>query len=164
MRQTSKEYFRTTLILFYALAAGMLIFCGITLVLILTDTFPLADQGLRKLFMIMVTLFAVGGYIAGNMVFKKKLQAIKAMKKLTEKMPFYRGALILKYAIFEGVAFLAIMMSFVTGDIIFLGVAALIIAFFLTLKPTKARAIKDLELDYNEQQLIENPDAIIADI
>lgn len=164
MRQTSKEYFRIATILFYAMTTGMLLFCGIVLTLILSNNVSSADQELTNIFMVVVAVFAVGGYAASKIVFKKKLQEIKEMKTLAQKMPFYRGALILRYALIEGSAFLAIMMGFVTGNLLFLAIAGLIIAYFLTLKPTPARAIKELELDYNEQQLIENSDAIIADV
>lgn len=164
MRQTSKEYFRAAQILFFALIASMLFFSGITLVLILSGNISSADPELDNIFLVVVAVFVAGGFTASNMLFKKKLQEIKEMKTLLQKMPFYRGALILRYALIEGPAFLAITMSFVTGNLLFLAVAALIIAYFLTLKPTPARAIKELELSYNDQQLIENPKAIIADV
>ena len=164
MKQTSKEYFRTAQILFYVMAAATLFFCGIILALILSDNASRMDEEFNTIFMAVFAVFAIGGLAASNIVFKKKLQEIKAIKELTLKMPFYRGALILRFALIESPAFFAIMLSFITGSLLFIALAGLIIAYFLTLKPTPARAIKELELSYNEQQLIENPAAIIAEI
>jgi len=57
---------------------------------------------------------------------------------------------------------LCLIFFLVTGKYELLGLALLVIVFFITLVPTIPKAISDLGLNYEERKTVQNPDAIIA--
>ncbi len=163
-KQTSKEYFREGKIVFYALAVSQLFFGLIAFLLVYSKTIAPPEPALQNSILIIVVLFAAGGFVGSNFVFNRKLKALKTKLELKERMADYRSALMIRYALLEAPVMLAIILYFLTCDILFLGLAALIVAYFLTLTPTRERAIKDLELSNKEQEQINDPNAVIAEI
>ena len=79
-------------------------------------------------------------------------------------MTNYRGVIIVRYAFLEGPAFFAFVSALLTGNLIFLAFAGLVIIFMIYWRPTKSSVISDLELNQQEISIIENPDSIIAEI
>jgi len=150
--------------IYYALLFGLFSFCLIVLFLYLNDGMQPFDEFLKNTYLGVLAVLSIGSFLFGNVIFKRKIQATSGKVNLFEKMADYRSATILRYAIIEGPAFFAIILSFVTGDLLFLGIGTLIIAYLFTLKPTMERAIKDLELSHKEQDLLSDPNAVIAEI
>ena len=77
------------------------------------------------------------------------------------KLDAYRAALILRYALLEGPSMFAIVVYLVTGGIIFILLAALIVFYFVTIRPNKENVIKDLDLNPNEEQILNDPNTKI---
>ena len=164
VKQTSKEYFRSTLVLYYALMMGLVISFIVVLLLGVTILKPMVDQDIKNILFAFTAVAALGGLLASHYLFKQRLKAIKEKQILTEKMADYRSALVIKWALVEAPVFTALIFCFITCDPIFLGIALAIIIYFSTLKPSKERAIKELELSLGEEQQVNNPEAIIAEI
>jgi hypothetical protein len=122
------------------------------------------DESITQALFIVVPIFMIGAFVASNILFKKRIEIAKGKNNLIGKMAEYRGAIILKLAPLEGGSFFSIIAFFITGNIIFLSLSALIILMFILNQPTKEKAIADLELNYDEENELNNPDAIIAEI
>lgn len=162
MQQTSSQYFRTIRILQLALVAGQVVFAGISL-LLTKDGRLTANTELIPIFNIIVPVLVAAG-IAGSMVlFRTKVNQAKMEPELTAKMAGYRGALVLKYAMLEGPSLFAVIAYLLTGQLLYLAAPVILIILTLMQRPDKDTAIKELELDYNEQAKLDTPDDLIAD-
>lgn len=75
----------------------------------------------------------------------------------------YREVFIVKYALLEVNSFFCIAVYLLTGDLVFIRMVVLIIIIFLTINPSKHKAAKDMELNINDEQLINEPDEMIAE-
>lgn len=159
--QTSREYFKTMQIIYYALIAGQVSFALIALFLHQMIGLDTGLNELRIIFLYIVPIFIVGGYLSSRILFKNSLKTAKSKSSLVEKMADYRAALIVRYALLEGPSFLAIVVYLITGDFSFLVMAVFIIVIFFTIKPTRENAVNDLELNPAEEQAILDLDRII---
>lgn len=162
-RQTSSEYFRALKIVHFALTMGQVLFGIISFVVVTKNGATIADEFLNQGLFIVVPIFIIGAFIASIALFKKRIETVKTRNNLVEKMAEYRGAIILKLAPLEGGSFLSIIAYFITGNIIFLSLSALIILMFLLNQPTKEKAIADLELNFDEEKELNNPESIVSE-
>jgi hypothetical protein len=67
-----------------------------------------------------------------------------------EKLNDYRGISITRWALSEFATLLSIIMVFITGSPALLAVAVLLIALFLTIKPSLSKAASDLNVSEME--------------
>lgn len=144
--QTS-TYLRLLQIIHIALIAGMVLFAIVTLVIHQADSSPFTSKEIMDILLYIVPAIAIGGSLASNIVFKNRLLEIKSVERLTEKLEGYRSALIIRYALLEGPSLLAIIAYLLTANFFFLGIAAIVILYFASLRPTREKIIYDLELD-----------------
>jgi hypothetical protein len=158
---TSKEYFRTLKIIFFALVAGQVFFALVTFFLNKEMAMKLLDDELINIFKYIVPVFIIGGYLSSKLMFRKGLQTAISRQALPEKLTDYRAALIMRYALFEGTSFFTIVIYLLSGYAIFLGYAIGVIIVFLTMMPSANQAANDLQLDVNDQQKVNNPDAVV---
>ncbi len=162
-RQTSSEYFRALKIVHFALTMGQVLFGIISFVVVTKNGTTIADEFLTQALFIIVPIFIIGAFIASIALFKKRIETVKTRNNLVEKMAEYRVAIILKLAPLEGGSFLSIIAYFITGNIIFLSISALIILMFVLNQPTKEKAIADLELNFDEEKELNNPESIVSE-
>ena len=155
---TSKEYFRSLKIMFYAMIMGVIIFALVS--------FFLQQNGYGKremdVFKYIVPLFIIGGIIVGNLLFKKQLNVALNKIDLLDKLINYRSALIIRYAFLEGSAFFAIVVYLVTGGMLFLWLAIIPILSFLLIIPSIEKTQYDLELNHEEKQRINTPEIVLG--
>ena len=159
---TSKEYFKSMLVIWLSLIGGQVFFGLIAFYLNNNGSYDPEGKELKDIFMYLVPVFAVYGVIAGSIIFKKKLNSSKSKTSLIEKLNDYRAALIIRYALLEGATFFSLVSYLMTGDQLFLYISILIIAIFIILKPSAEKVINDLELNPNERQTISDPNAQIT--
>ena len=160
--QTSKAYFNSLKIIHTAILSSQVILGIIFYYLNTASQGNSSSEGLDKIFQIVVPIIVVGGIIGSAVMLRLKLKAIKAQTELKNKLGEYRNALIVGYAIMEGPSLLSLVLYYLTGNILYLACAGLIILVFLINKPSKYIAANDLDLNSNERALIEDPDAIIT--
>jgi MFS family permease len=159
--QTSKDFFRTLQIIFLGLIIGQILFGLVSLFLNQTEDWKPVAAELKQVFIYIVPVFVIGGYLGGKMLFKRSMRAAQKKAGLSVKLSDYRSACIVRYALLEGPSMLALISYLITGELSFLVMAAFIIAIFLTIIPTPQKAITDLALDLNDEQKLNNPDAEI---
>jgi hypothetical protein len=111
---------------------------------------------------LIVPVFAIAGIYGSQYLFKMKLNDIKNKTNLSEKLTDYKSACIIRWAILEAPSFLAIVAAIITGEVLLLGIVAIIIAWFVAIRPGVQRAINELDLDYKDKMLLNDPESIIT--
>lgn len=163
IKQTSKEYFRALTIVHIALVLGAIFFGIIITALTFQNiTSNEQDEIYNKVLLYVVSAFYAIGLIANPYIFRSKLAGINNNEDLGYKISIYRGALITRYALLEGLTYFALVATFLTNQFSFLGYAGLSVLMLIYWRPSKENLISDLELNSDEIDIINNPDAIIA--
>lgn len=157
IKLTSGGYFKSLKIVFYSLVIGQVLFGLISFFLVNTNNFKSDGADLKSVFIYIIPFFVLVGFLLSNLIFKNKLKAIDRKSGLMIKLNDYRSALVVRYAVLEGPSLFAIITYLLTGDTIFLLFAIFIILYFLTIGPNSNKAIRDLELDSKDEQIISDP-------
>jgi hypothetical protein len=134
-----------------AMFFGQAIFAAITLYLVMGGLMEENAPELSSIFLYIVPVFVAGGLISSQILFKSRLSSAKKESTLMKKIASFRGALIIKYALLEGPCLFALIVYLVTGNLIFMGLAAIIILYFVSLVPTASKIAFYLELSGDEK-------------
>uniref|UniRef100_UPI0032163206 hypothetical protein n=1 Tax=uncultured Draconibacterium sp. TaxID=1573823 RepID=UPI0032163206 len=160
-KMTSKDFFKSIQIIHFALMTGLIFFGAITFYLNYSGLAIENETEMNTAFMYVVPIFTISGIFASNFLFKQRLKNCVKQSTLKEKLNEYRSALIIKFAIIEGSSFFVVIAYYLTGQYIYLGFLGLLLIIFVTYRPTKEKAIMDLELSHLDKQLIHDSDATI---
>jgi hypothetical protein len=147
------DYFKQLYIIFAALLMGMVIFAFVAWSQ--SGRMGGGGENLSGIFRIIVPVLALSGLIAGQVVFRWKMNSIGPAADLNRKLAAYREALIIKLALVEGPALFASISFMMTGNTVFLAMVGVLILFFLYNKPNKSRLIMDLKLTAEEARVVE---------
>ncbi len=164
LKQTSKSYFMALTLMHLALVGGIVFFGGIMTFLITSEAGSPGMSDLLPAFLYVVPIFFVLGIISSFLVYRKRVGDLKNEQDLTSKMTGYRGAFIVRLALLEGPAFLAIVVTFLTGNLWFLLFAGFIALYMIYLRPVKETIASDLDLNYDDIAKLKNPDYLIAEV
>jgi divalent metal cation (Fe/Co/Zn/Cd) transporter len=164
---TSAEYFRRLQMVYIALLIGQLMFAFGVSALLLTAKIEFLNNDIPNLneillgAMIFVTLL----FVALNIVFyKKRLAIIKGKNNLKEMLADYKNATVIRLAILEFPSIAAIALTMITGNLYFFAFIGVIIALFIFYRPGKEKLKTELELNQTECMLLDDPNAIVAEI
>jgi len=153
MKPTKPSEIKALQILYTALLAGQILFLVITSVIIFSGNFSI-DFSLRNYsteILIVCIVIGLAGYFGGTSIFRKKMEQLNnSPKSLMEKLNDYRGISITRWALSEFATLLSIIMVFITGSPALLAVAVLLIALFLTVRPSLSKAASDLNVSEME--------------
>ncbi|WP_461642570.1 hypothetical protein [Labilibaculum euxinus] len=164
-KQNFQQYQRSSILIHAALLTGQVFFASFAVFINQTQGAVVAgDEVLRTMFMIMIPLFFLVTYSVGNLVSNKKLKLAKEETELKTKMESYRAVNIIKYALLEGTVFFAIITYLLTGELLLLGFAVMIMLLFATYYPTKEKLVRELELNREEQAILEDPEVVVAEL
>lgn len=144
---------KTTAIIHMALATGQILFAAVTFII----PQKLADNKGNDVLLLIVPIVAVSSFIIGHLLFKKLLSNIKTESPLKAKLLSYQSATLVRLALLEAPSLFAIVSFMLTGKMVYMGIAALIVLYFIYLRPGKQKIEDDLNLDYDEKtQLVNN--------
>lgn len=149
--ESPNQFFKTLNILFVALLMGQILFAGVSIIILnIVSTNGLADSNFEygNYLIPIVTISCLG---MGMFLLRKKVQSINKNAPLEEKLNEYRAAKLIQWAITEVATLLSIIFYLLSGYINFIIIAAVIILYFLTLRPQKGRIINELQLNNEEQ-------------
>jgi hypothetical protein len=138
-------------ILCFALIAGQIFFAAVVIYLINFSGTVIKDTGLNDIFIMVVPTLALGSIFGSFVVFKGKMSKVREITDITTKLNEYRGAQIVRWALYEGPSFFAIMAYMLTGQIFYLGIVLIAIILFVTTIPSMDRLMKDLELTWEDE-------------
>jgi hypothetical protein len=150
----NKDFFKSINIIYFALLGGQIMFLAVVFIIAKDVIMTKELKAMSNLFIIVVPVFAFGGLAAGRFMFRNMLNKVDKKESLYEKLKKYRTALILKFALHEGPVLFSIVFYLLTQNQFFLGIAAILIMFFLFIRPTKEKIIQDLELNSSEGNML----------
>jgi hypothetical protein len=78
-------------------------------------------------------------------------------------MSSYKAALMIKYALIEFPAFVCLILFAFSNEILLMGIALVIIGYYLSEKPTRQKCYTDLCLNESEKMLLDDPDGRICE-
>lgn len=157
--QTPKTFLKTISIIHLALIAGQVLF-AITALGIKTKH-QTDVRNSNEVFMFIVPLLALAGFVAGQLLFKQQVNKLSGETSLKEKIKGYQGAVIVRFALLEGPSLFAIAAFLMTKNLLFLLVSGVIILYFISLRPTKERTENDLNLSFEEKLTFGREDEIL---
>jgi len=140
-------------IIHLALLIGQVLFCLVVYNITTQKGFSL--DGSADPFVYVSLAFTLGGFTAGNLLFKKQLQKITPESTLSQKIASYQTACIIRAALLEGPSLFSIVAYMLSGNLFFLTVSCAIILYFLFIRPTKNKIVNDLSLNYDEKAELE---------
>jgi hypothetical protein len=138
-------------ILCFALIAGQMFFAAVVIYLINFSGMVIKDTGLNEIFIMVVPTIALGSIFGSFVVFKSRMIKIKEITDISTKLNEYRGAQIVRWALYEGPSFFSIIAYMLTGQIFYLGITLIAIILFVATFPSKDRLMKDLELTWEDE-------------
>ncbi len=153
---TVENYFKANKIVHIAFVIGLVFFALISFLLQLKG-FGTIGENVNKLAVYIIPIIALIGLISSTLLFKRKLNECSTKQNLNEKLTEYRSALILKFGIIEGTTFIILISYLLTGELIVLTVAGILIIVFITYIPTKGKLINDLDLSFTDKQILDDP-------
>ncbi len=162
--QTSKEYFNSLTIIHAALIAGQLMFIGVLVYLNRSESPTSYSENHNDIFLILAPVLAILGILGGFFITKNRLESIDKRTELKDKLEHYRTTLIIKFALLEGPSLFSLVCFLLSGNYMFLGLSAILILILFTYRPTKEKTMRDLELSHKDRLLIEDPEAIVAEV
>jgi len=132
-----------------AMVMGQILFAAVVLLISKNATLNL-KPGNDPLFYV-APFMLVFGIFTGSFLFKQQVAKLSDKPSLKEKLQAYQKALIVRYALSEGVSMLSIVGMILTGNVYYLIIAGVNILYFIIIRPTKFKLQDDLNLAYEEQ-------------
>jgi len=156
---TPKEYFKAIRVVHTALLLGQIIFALICLTLNRNGELG-HNEMINKILIIASPALVIMGIVSGIFIAKAKLNTIKLKSNLAEKLAGYRGVLIIRWALMEMPALFAVICYMLTANLIYLGLAGVIVILFAINRPSNDKLYTELELDQNEQMRMESEELV----
>lgn len=140
------EIIKSSLIIFYVLLAGQVIFLLISLYLVssnVVQTNP--DLSLILTFIILIILSPL--LVVGPIIYRKLISRNSDnIKSLEQKLILYRQGMIIKLAFVEGASIFTIACFLITGNFLFIIISILLISLFFLHKPTLEKFASDFNI------------------
>ncbi len=160
---TSKQYFKTAKIIHSAIIGGAIVFLFVASFLMWGQQLETGYNDESNMFYIIVGIFGLLALFGGDFIFKNQLKKAKMHPALSQKMISYQKANIIKYAPIEGVSLFSTVAALLTLSVWFLVIAGVLILVLTSQHPTVDKAIKELDLNIDEQKQVRTPDAYISE-
>lgn len=158
-RMTPKNYLRTLSILHYIIFAGILLLASYIYSLNSNATLDLSPE--NDIFFYVVPAISILGFIGSNIIFKTYLNSLSINNSLKSKLTGYQSASLIKYALIEAPAFLSIIMFMDEGNLYYMIIAGVLIAYFFMLRPSKEKIINNLNLNNEHRAQFNKDDEIL---
>lgn len=161
--QTSREYMTGLRILHAAFLIGQVLFAGIAYYLhAIKHMSPQLE--LDPVFRWLVPGLVGGAWVASGMLYRARLMPLKQKPQLEDKLGGYYPVFILRLAVLEAPALLALVAYLITAQWAYLGLAVFVMILFVIYRPTRPALARDLDLSPEEAAQLNDPDAIVAHI
>lgn len=164
--QTSKKYFSSLAIIHIALTLSPFFLLGFLMFFTISE--PLSPEDVETdsfdIFQYIVPLIILINIILNFTFIQNKIGECRKKTDIISKMNSYRTILIMRYAMLEGPALFSFVVYFLTQNMMYIYIGIIPFIFLVMWRPTRDTAIKDLQLNGDEIELIRNPEAIIAEV
>ena len=141
------ETLKTLLLLHKSMLVGQLFFAMVAFYLVYSNQFTTSLSYLDRVLQLIAIAFSAAAVYGGNLLFKKKLAEAKAViTGAKEKMAIYRQACIIQLAMLEGAGLFSIICFLLTRNYAFLVMAAVLMALFAMMAPSKLKITIQLQI------------------
>ncbi len=157
---SSRTFFSTLALMHAGMVVGLVLFLSIAFYINASGGY----EGNIELivFIWVIPLVAVSGMIASILVFRAKIQKARGIEDFVSRLSAYKTALIIRWALLEGPALLAVIGYLISGEILFFSIAVMLIMILLISRPSRKKLAMDLQLSSIEKILINDPAAMIS--
>jgi hypothetical protein len=154
MKQSGKEFLTSMNVFFVALLFGQV--TAATVLYFLNGTPETGAE--TSIVDYLIPLISVAALALAFWLTPLRIESARSQKDLSDKLLFYRGAWIMRWALVEGVVLMNLVAYFfINPNIVFALFAGLGIAYFALLRaPGKDRVFEDLRLSSDEKDRFEN--------
>src|SRR6185369_4936288 len=149
---------RNIQVLFTTLALGIILFGGAIIGVLAISGKPgtIADPTVKKIFVLIGAGIAVICLLFSAIQYNKDIEPVKnSSQSATEKLTNYRVLMIKFVAPCEGAALFGNILFFLTGIYYVLGIPLIMLIAIMAKAPFKKKVIRELQLNWNEQQELE---------
>ncbi|SMO54432.1 hypothetical protein SAMN06265379_102401 [Saccharicrinis carchari] len=150
LSQKANDFFKSLTIIYFAMLMGPIIFLFLVLFLKLSGGQIITDK-FSSSYGVMVFLISFISVNGGRYLYKRLVLQAQSKMNIGEKLNAYQTSVIINLAFIEGAVLFSIVVFFLTSQVYFLLFTLVLIMIFLTIKPTRQRAIKDLKI--NSEQM-----------
>ncbi len=147
-----KNVLNTLRIIHGALTMGLIVF---TLFVFYRANSFIARMDNEDFFTYLVPLGGAIGYFLGKWLFTKQVSVIAKNEPLNTKLARYQSASLIKFALLEAPAFLALFAYYQNGNALHLTIALFLITYLVFQHPTLKRVISHLDLAKDEIQQLQ---------
>jgi len=161
---TSKAFFRTLTVIHAALMMGIVSFT--TVVLLIRNDNQVSsgfDENSMLIFIVISAILTLLGGIGNKIAYTTFVKGAQKKETLSAKMQAWQVACIIRMALLEGSALFTVVIFLLSGQYYFLIFTLILLALMLTVKPSKQKAIDDLQLNSIEMQTINNDESILIE-
>jgi hypothetical protein len=151
-QQTPAALFKTLPLMFLALLAGMMIMGGIMYAMKPVTTYEL---DFKNPFLVIMLIAMIAGIFGSNLLYNFNKNKIDLKDSTESKVARIQQAVIIRFAFVEGPALLGIILYVKEANLIFLMLSAMMVLYFLTLKPAKEKIMDDMNLTSEQKRDLE---------
>jgi len=151
-QQTPAALFKTLPLMFLALLAGMVIMGGIMYAMKPVTTYEL---DFKNPFLVIMLIAMIAGIFGSNLLYNFNKNKIDLKDSTESKVARIQQAVIIRFAFVEGPALLGIILYLKEANLIFLMLSAMMVLYFLTLKPAKEKIMDDMNLTSEQKRDLE---------
>lgn len=145
--------FKSMSVVFFGLLLGMLMMGGIIYSMNPGENL---DFDITNPFLAVMIIISIAGVFGSNLLYTFFINKIKEEDSLADKTTKIQQAVIVRLALVEGPALVGIVLYLIEANLIFLIFSALLILYFLTLKPSKDKLADDMKLTGPEKRELQN--------
>ena len=148
-----KNHLKITIIIFYSLLSGLLLFFVIVMMLIQNrDNSEGAD--IDKVLVFLVPVFGLLIMFFSRLISNQMLSKYKPGGGILQKITYYRTAKIVSWAMIEGACLFALVATLLTSNYLYTVVFIFLIGYFILMRPSKESLIREMHLNSEESDLI----------
>lgn len=144
-----KSFIKTIGIIHMLLCAGIGLFTGF--VILQNGSFKVASDHSSP-FIYIVPLIAIAGYFGSKFIYMNLIQNLPKEEDLSKKLQRYQIANIIKYALIEGPALLALGMYYVEENALYLVIAICLLIYLIVQKPSFEKLKNELKLRLEDEK------------
>lgn len=146
-------------LIYFSLVAGLIIFMAV--IVILNSRQDPANFQPVGVFIYLVPVSSLLAILGSIYIPKYKLPDIDNKNDLKEKLSYYQSLLIIKWALLEAGAIIALVSFMLTGYFMLGGFALLLILYLILQKPSRYKLLQDINLNDEERNRIIDSNGII---
>lgn len=161
---TSKQYFKTLKLIHILLIVGVVLFASLVSFLLSGEDMYMHFDPEANTYYVIIAAFGLIAVFGGDFVFRNMLKKARIQPSLPAKMMLYQSANIIRFALLEGVALFGVIATMLTLSVWFLVISAILLVLLVMHFPNQDKAIKELNLNIEEQKHVRNPDAYISEV